>query len=82
MSRKERPKSFDFTLLKRRKDERRSPLGGQWKEKEKVLMLKCQWKENKKVLMLRGQWKEKEKVLFCLFPLPPKQLYLDLYLRY
>jgi hypothetical protein len=37
-------------------------------------------KEKKKVLMLGGQWKEKEKVLFGLFPLPPKQFYLDLYL--
>jgi len=35
-----------------------SPLGGQWKEKEKVLML-------------GGQWKEKEKVFFHLFPLSP-----------
>jgi hypothetical protein len=43
--------------------EGRSPLGGQWKEKEKVLMLGGQWKEKEKVLMLRGQWKEKEKVL-------------------
>jgi hypothetical protein len=39
--------------------ERRSPLGGQWKEKEKVPML-------------RGQCKEKEKVPFDLFPLSPQ----------
>jgi len=52
--------------------------GGQWKEKKKVLMLKSQWKEKEKVLMFGGQWKEKEKVFFHLFPLPHKQLYLDL----
>jgi hypothetical protein len=42
--------------------EGKSPLGGQWKVKEKVLMLGGQWKEKEKVLMLVGQWKEKEKV--------------------
>ncbi len=34
--------------------EGRSPLGGQWKVKEKVFMLGGQWKE--KVPMLGGQW--------------------------
>jgi hypothetical protein len=47
-------------------------LRGQWKEKEKVLMLGDRWKEKEKVLMLKGQWKEKEKVLFHLFPLFPQ----------
>jgi hypothetical protein len=64
--------------------EGRSPLGGQWKEKErvpmfrgqwkekeKVPMLGGQWKEKEKVPMLRGQWKEKEKVPFHLFPFSP-----------
>jgi hypothetical protein len=52
--------------------ERRSPLGGQWKEKEKVPMLGGQWKEKEKVPMLKGQWKEKEKVPFHLFSLSPQ----------
>jgi hypothetical protein len=34
-------------------------------------MLGGQWKEKEKVLMFGGQWKEKEKVLFHLFPFPP-----------
>ncbi len=42
--------------------EGRSPLGGQWKVKENVLMLGGQWKEKEKVPMLGGQWKENEKV--------------------
>jgi len=40
-------------------------LVGQWKEKEKVLCL-----------VANGR-KEKDKVFFYLFPLSPKQLYLD-----
>jgi hypothetical protein len=36
--------------------EGRSPLGGQWKEKEKVPMRGGQWKEKEKVPMLGGQW--------------------------
>jgi hypothetical protein len=31
-----------------------------------------QWKEKEKVLMFEGQWKETKKVLFHLFPLPPQ----------
>jgi hypothetical protein len=48
-------------VLKRRKREVKvnPKLGGQWKEK-------------KKVLLLSGQWKEKEKVIFHLFPLFPQ----------
>jgi hypothetical protein len=46
---------------KEKRGEGRSPLGGQWKEKKKVPMLRGQWKEET-VPMLRGQWKEKEKV--------------------
>jgi hypothetical protein len=46
-------------------NERKSSLGGQWKEKGKVPML-------------GGQWKEKEKVPFHLFPFSPKRLYLNL----
>jgi hypothetical protein len=44
-------------------------LGGQWKEKEKVLLFGGQWKENEKVPMFGGQWKEKEKVLLNIFSL-------------
>jgi hypothetical protein len=43
--------------------EGRSPLGVQWKEKEKVLMFGGQWKEKEKYLMFGGQWKGKEKYL-------------------
>jgi hypothetical protein len=46
-----------------KKKEGGSPFGGQWKDNEKVLMLRGQWKEKEKVLMLKSQWKEKEKVL-------------------
>ncbi len=51
-------------------------LGGQRKEKEKVLMFGGQWKEKEKVLMFGGQWKEKEKVLFQLFPLSSQAILL------
>jgi hypothetical protein len=52
--------------------EGRSPLGGQWKEKEKVPMFGGQWKEKENIPMLGSQWKEKEKVFFHLFPLSPQ----------
>jgi hypothetical protein len=35
--------------------ERKSQLGGQWKEKEKLSMLGGQWKEKEKLPMLRSQ---------------------------
>jgi hypothetical protein len=47
-------------------------LGGQWKEKEKVILLGGQRKEKEKVILLGGQWKEKEKVFFHFFPLSPQ----------
>jgi hypothetical protein len=53
-----------------------SPLGGQWKEKEKVPMFGGQWKEKEKVPMLGGQWKEKDKVHFHLLPLSPQAILL------
>ncbi len=40
-----------------------SKLGGQWKEKEKLLMFGGQRKEKEKLLMFGGQRKEKEKLL-------------------
>jgi hypothetical protein len=40
-------------------------------------LLHGQWKEKEKVPLLDAQWKEKEKVPFYLFPLPPKQTYLN-----
>ncbi len=58
---KERAKMIQFRPFK--KKEGGSPLGGQWREKEKVLKLGGWWKEKEKVLKLGGQWKEKEKVL-------------------
>jgi hypothetical protein len=54
-------------------------LSGPWKENEKVPLLGGQWKEKEKVPLLGGQWKEKEKVPFYLFPLTPKQTYLNPY---
>jgi hypothetical protein len=49
---------LQFRRLKKKEGgERKSPLGGQWKEK---------------VPMLGGQWTEKEKVLFHLLPLSPQ----------
>jgi len=69
-----------------------SKFGGQWKEKEKLPMLRGQWKEKKfpmfggqwkekeKLPMLNGQWKEKEKLPFHLFPLPPQATYLSFHL--
>jgi hypothetical protein len=66
-------------------------LGGQWKEKEKVLGLVANGRKRKRCLAwwsmegegegawLSGQWKEKEKVLFYLFHVSPKQLYLNLH---
>jgi hypothetical protein len=35
-------------------------------------MLGGQWKEKEKVLLFSGQWKEKRKVLFHLFPFSPQ----------
>jgi hypothetical protein len=45
--------------LKRRKGKIKvdPKLGGQWKEKEKVLVLGGQWKVKEKVPVLGGQWK-------------------------
>jgi hypothetical protein len=37
------------------RDERKSQLGGQWKEKEKVPMFGGQWKEKEEVPMFGGQ---------------------------
>jgi hypothetical protein len=51
-------------------------LGSQWKEKEKVLMLRGQWKEKEKLPMLGGQWKEKEKDPFYPFSFSPQQILL------
>jgi hypothetical protein len=57
---KERPKMIQLHPLKKKKGG--SPLGGQWKENEKLPMLGGQWKEKEKLPMFGGQWKEKEKL--------------------
>ncbi len=61
-----------------------SLVGGQWKEKEKVLCLVAKGRRRKRFFawwpkegegkgsLLGGQWKEKEKVLFHLFSLSPQ----------
>ncbi len=66
-------------------------LGGQWKEKEKVLSLVANGRKMRRFLawwpmegkgkgsQLGGQWKEEEKVHFYLFHFSPKQLYLNLH---
>jgi hypothetical protein len=58
-------------------------LGGQWKEKEKVLCLVANGRKRRRFFawwpmegkgegfLFGGQWKEKEKVLCYLFPLFP-----------
>jgi len=71
MFEKKKPQMIRLRPFKEKEGgEGRSPLGGQWKEKEKVPMFGGQWKEEK-IPMLGGQWKEKEKVTFHLFPLSP-----------
>jgi hypothetical protein len=65
-----------FFKEKEKGGESRSPLCGQWKEKEKVPMLRGQWKEKEKVPMLGGQWNVKEKIHFHLFPLSPQLILL------
>jgi len=64
-------------------------LGGQWKEKEKVLGLVVNGRRRRRFLAwwsmegerkaswLGGQWKEKEKVLFYLFPFFPQATYFN-----
>jgi hypothetical protein len=61
-----------------------SLLGGQWKEKEKVLCLVVNGRRRRRFFawwsmegegkgsLFGGQWKEKEKVPFYLFPLSPQ----------
>jgi hypothetical protein len=49
-----------------------SLLGGQWKEKEKVLCLVVNGRRRRRFVLLGGQWKEKEKVFSHLFPLSPQ----------
>jgi len=64
-------------LLKRRRKKKKvdPKLGGQWKEKEKVLHLVANGRKRRRFL-LGGQWKEKEKVIFYLFPLSPQAISL------
>jgi hypothetical protein len=65
MFEKKEPQMIWIHLFKLKEGgEGRSQLGGQWKEKKKLLMFGDQWKEKKekeKLPMLGGQWKEKEK---------------------
>jgi len=49
-------------------------LGGQWKEKEKLPGLGGQWKEKEKLPALGGQWKEKDKLFFTSFHFPSTKL--------
>jgi hypothetical protein len=60
-------------LFKRRRRKVKVDLkiGGQWKVKEKVLVLGGQWKVKEKVLVLGGQWKVKEKSFSPLLTFPP-----------
>jgi hypothetical protein len=63
-------------------------LGGQWKEKEKVLCWVVNGRRRRRFFvgwsmegegegsLFGGQWKEKEKVLFYLFPLSPQAILL------
>jgi hypothetical protein len=63
-------------------------LGGQWKEKEKVLGLVANGRRRRRCMAwwpmegegegawLGGQWKEKEKVLFYLFQFSPEAILL------
>jgi len=46
MSEKKKPQMIQLGHFKEKEGgERKSPLGGQWKEKEKVPILESQWKE-------------------------------------
>jgi hypothetical protein len=49
-----------------------------FKEKKGGFPLGGQWKENEKLPMFGGQWKEKEKVPFYPFSFSPQQIYSNL----
>ncbi len=68
-------------LLKRRRRKVKAypKLGGQWKEKEKVLLLGGQWKEKEKVFCLVVNGRRRRRFISTYSHFPPKQLYLNLH---